>query len=90
MKDKAIVLESTPEEIEILTRKWKKRKNLGERLLKLGRNGFIITILSPFDFEGPVAEILTATVAAAGYGIKETAEYNLENLEEEKQSIKSR
>lgn len=90
MKDKAIVLESTPEEIEILTRKWKKRKNLGERLLKLGRNGFIITILSPFDFEGPVAEILTATVAAVGYGMKEAAEYNLENLEEEKQSIKSR
>ncbi len=90
MKDKAIVLESTPEEIEMLTKKWKKRKKLGERLLKLGRNGFIVTILSPFDFEGPVAEILTATVAAVGYGMKEAAEYNLENLEEEKQSIKSR
>ena len=41
MKDKAIVLESTPEEIEILTKKWKKRKKLGERLLKLGRNGLM-------------------------------------------------
>ncbi len=88
MNDKAIVLESSPQEIEELTKKWKKRKKLGERLLKLGRNGFIITVLSPFDFEGPVAEILTATVAAVGYGIKETAEYNLENLEEEREAIK--
>ena len=90
MKDKAIVLESTPQEIETLTRKWERRKRLGERLLKLGKNGFIVTVLSPFDFEGPVAEILTAAVAAVGYGMKETAEYNLENLEEDKEALKTR
>ena len=88
-KEKGIVLESSKEEIEQLTKKWKKRKNLGERLLKLGRNGFIVTVLSPFDFEGPVAEILTATIATIGYGLKELSEYNLDNIQEEA-SIKTR
>ena len=88
-KEKGIVLESSKEEIEQLTKKWKKRKNLGERLLKLGRNGFIVTVLSPFDFEGPVAEILTATIATVGYGLKELSEYNLDNIQEE-ESIKTR
>lgn len=88
-KEKGIVLESSKEEIEQLTKKWKKRKNLGERLLKLGRNGFIVTVLSPFDFEGPVAEILTATIATVGYGLKELSEYNLDNIQEET-SIKTR
>ena len=84
-----IIIDSTPEEIEKLTKKWKKTKRLGERLLKIGRNGFIVTLLSPFDFEGPVAEIVTATVAAVGYGMKEAAEYQLENIEEES-NIKTR
>lgn len=88
-KDKGIVLESSKEEISELTKKWQRRKRLGERLLKLGRNGFIVTVLSPFDFEGPVAEILTATIATVGYGLKEVSEYNLDNIQEES-SVKTR
>ena len=90
MKNKAIVLESNPQEIEELARKWRKRKRLGERLVKLGGSGLFVSLLSPFDFEGPVAEIVTAAIAAVGYGIKEAAEYNLENLEEERESLEAK
>ncbi len=89
-KEEGIVLDSNQEEIEQLARKWRHKKRLGERLLKIGGSGFLISMLSPFDFEGPVAEIVTAAITAVGYGLKETAEYHLDNIEEDYPSVKTR
>ena len=89
-KETGIVLDSNKEEVEALTRKWRHKKNLGERLMKIGGSGFVITMLSPFDFEGPLAEIVTAAITAVGFGMKETAEYHLENLKEDYPSVKTK
>ena len=78
----AVVLDSNKEEIARLTKKWQDKKRLGERLLKIGSSGFVVTLLSPFDFEGPVAEIATAVIAGVGFSMKEIAEYKLEGLEQ--------
>ena len=81
-KTSAVVLDSNKEEINKLSQKWQDKKRLGERLMKIGGSGFVVTLLSPFDFEGPVAEIATAVIAGVGYGMKEIAEYKLEGLEQ--------
>ena len=72
---------SNKEENNPIKQKWQKLKRLGERLLKIGGSGFIVTLLSPFDFEGPVAEIITAILATIGFILKEVAEYKLESIE---------
>ena len=86
---KGIVLESSNEEIEKLSRKWEKwenRKKLGERLLKIGSSGFIVTLLSPFDFEGPLAEIATAVLAGTGFALKEFSEFMMDTTKEKEES----
>lgn len=82
-KPVGVVISSNKEEIDELKKKWERKKRLGQRLFKIGSSGFVVTILSPFDFEGPVAEIISASIAFAGFGLKQTAEYKIENLEEE-------
>ena len=76
------VIDSNPEEIAKLTKKWQKMQKTGERLYKFGTSGFVITLLSPFDFEGPVAEIVAAVVAAVGFGMKTIAKNKLANADE--------
>ena len=44
-------------------KKWKTMKNVGEGILAFGSAGFVGSVLSPFDFEGPIAEIITAIIA---------------------------
>ena len=84
MSKKAIVLESNQEEIDKLTKKWEKVRDVGDRAFKISSSGFIITVLSPFDFEGPVAEIITAVAAVGGFVTKKIAESKLEELKGEK------
>lgn len=79
---RVVIAESNEQEIINLTKKWQKNKRIGNRLLKIGGSSFVVTLLSPFDFEGPIAEIITAIITAAGFILKEIAEYKLENLEE--------
>lgn len=80
---KGVVIDSSKQEIDDLKKKWERKKRLGDRLLKVGGSGFVVTLLSPFDFEGPVAEIISATIAVAGYSLKQTAEYKIDNIEAE-------
>ena len=80
----AIVMDSNREEITDLSQKWQDKKRLGERIMKIGGSGFIISLLSPFDFDGPIVEIVTAVITAVGYGIKEFSEYKIDNIESRK------
>ena len=85
-KSVGVVIDSNKEDIDELKKKWERKKRLGQRLYKIGSSGFVITLLSPFDFEGPAAEIISASIAVAGYGLKETAEHKIENIEAESRS----
>ena len=69
------------EEIDIT--KWKKNEKRGKVLFEIGMSGVIITVLSPFDFEGPVAEILTAIIAVIGFTMKTTAKNKLSNYNDD-------
>ena len=62
-------------------KKWKRYRNIGDGILKFGSAGFIGSVLSPFDFEGPIVEIVTAIVAIVGFILKKTGESHLEELE---------
>ena len=70
-------------EIEIYTEKWKKVEKRGKLLFEIGMSGVIITVLSPFDFEGPIAEILTAIIAVIGFTMKTTAKNKLSNYNDD-------
>ncbi len=67
----------TKEEIK----KWKRIRNIGDGILKFGGAGFIGSVLSPFDFEGPIIELVTGIVAIIGFILKKTGESHLEDIE---------
>ena len=62
-------------------KKWKRLKNIGEGILAFGSAGFVGSVLSPFDFEGPVIEILTGLLAIGGFIAKKSGESHLEEIE---------
>ena len=70
-------------EIEIFTEKWKKIEKRGKILFEIGMSGVIITVLSPFDFEGQIAEIITAIIAVIGFTMKTVAKNKLSNYNDE-------
>ena len=78
----AIVIDSTKEKNEELKQKWSKINKLSGTLTLISSNGFIISLLSPFDFDGPVIEIVTAAVAAVGFILKKVSESKLDKLED--------
>ena len=78
----AIVIDSTKEKNEELKKKWSKVNKVSETLTSISSSGFIISLLSPFDFEGPVIEIVTAAVAAVGFILKKVSESKLNKLED--------
>ena len=87
MAKKAIVIDSDKEEIERQKKKWKKVKEIGETAFKISSSGFVITLLSPFDFEGPVAEIITAVGAVGGFVTKKIADSKLNDLNGEETNL---
>ena len=78
----AIVIDSTKEKNEELKKKWSKINKVSETLTSISSSGFIISLLSPFDFEGPVIEIVTAATAAVGFILKKVSESKLDKLED--------
>lgn len=68
---------------EIETQKYKKMEKRGKLLFEIGMSGVIVTVLSPFDFEGPIAEILTAIIAIIGFVMKTIAKNKLSNNDDE-------
>ncbi len=81
MNSGAVIIDSNEEEIQRLTEKWKKVEKKAKKLINFGTSGAVITILSPFDFEGPVAEIVTTVIAAVGFIMKNVARNKLEELQ---------
>ena len=68
------------QEYEYLLRKYKDMKLVGDILLGIGGTGFIGSVLSPFDFEGPIIEILTGMIAIIGIVLKKVGESRLADL----------
>ena len=81
MSKPAIIIDSDKEEIAQLMNKWKKVKNVGDGILSFGSAGFVGSVLSPFDFEGPVVEIVTAVITVCGFIVKKIGENKIEELE---------
>ncbi len=61
-------------------RKYKNMKLVGDILLGIGGTGCVGCVLSPFDFEGPIIEILTGIIAIIGIILKKAGENNLADL----------
>ena len=68
------------QEYEYFLRKYKDMKLVGDILLGIGGTGFIGSVLSPFDFEGPIVEILTGMIAIIGIVLKKVGESRLADL----------
>ena len=75
-----IVIDSTKEKNEKLKNKWSKINKKANELTSLASSGFIISMLSPFDFDGPIIEVVTAAVAAVGFVMKKVSENQLDKL----------
>jgi len=61
-------------------KRWKNLKLVGDILTGVGGTGFIGSVLSPFDFEGPIIEIMTGTIALGGLIMKKVSNNNIEEL----------
>lgn len=75
-----IVVESSKEKNEKLRKKWTEIYKTSSEVTKLAGTGFVGSILSPFDFEGPVVEIATAVIAGVAFVTKKVAEYKLDKF----------
>lgn len=82
-----IVIDSTKEKNDKLKERWKKINEFSRNLNKTSTTGFIISMLSPFDFEGPVIEIITAAVAGVSLALKKISESKLAALGEDKFAV---
>ncbi|MBR6137327.1 MAG: hypothetical protein IKQ06_04150 [Bacilli bacterium] len=62
-------------------KRWRNLKLVGDILTGVGGTGFIGSVLSPFDFEGPIIEIMTGTIALGGLIMKKVSKNNIEELQ---------
>ncbi len=79
-----IVLEenkSTVDNISKQIEKYQRIQQIGTSLFIIGSSSFVVTVLSPFDFEGPVAEILACLIGTTGTIMKATANNKLNRLD---------
>ena len=79
-KDSMIIIDLDKEKIDKLKKRWEKVQKRGEVLEKLSTSGFIISVLSPFDFEGPFIEMLTAIIAVVGFFMKRKGRIELDKI----------
>lgn len=78
-----IVIDSTPEKTEQLKKRWSNVKNLSNVGSGIFATGFIGSVLSPFDIEGPTVEIITAAGTLTCYVLGKIAENKLKELDEQ-------
>ena len=76
-----LVIDADKEKIEKLKKRWSTVNKVSNVALTLSSSGFIVSLLSPFDFEGPVIEIVTAVLAGVGLVMKKVSEVKLNKLE---------
>lgn len=82
-----IVFDSSQEKNERLSKKWKGIHKTASNVAGLASTGFVTSLLSPFDFDGPVVEIVTAVVAAVAFVTKKVAEYKLDKFSDESTNV---
>ena len=76
-----VVIESSKEKNEKLKKRWTTVNEISNSLTGISTSGFIVSLLSPFDFEGPVIEIITAALAGIGFVMKKVSESKLKKLD---------
>lgn len=79
-----IVIDSTKEKNNKLKARWKKIHEGANKVSQISSSGFIVSLLSPFDFDGPIIEIATAVVAGVSFVVKKVAESRLSALNGDK------
>jgi len=55
--------------------------DVGKTVTKVAKPGFICSLLSPFDIEGPIIEIVTGAALAAGYIMERISKSNIEKID---------
>ena len=75
-----VVIESSKEKNEKLKKRWTTVNEISNSLTGISTSGFVVSLLSPFDFEGPVIEMITAALAGIGFVMKKVSESKLEKL----------
>lgn len=82
-----VVIDSSREKNEKLKKKWANVNKASSEVTKLASSGFFVSLLSPFDFDGPIVEIVTAVVAAVGFVLKKVSDFKLSKLDNETKKI---
>lgn len=77
-----IVIDADQEKIEKLKKRWTTVNNVSTAITNVAGTGFVASMLSPFDFDGPVVEIVTAVTALVGFLGKMISKYRLEQLKD--------
>lgn len=84
----AVVVSESKDDIKRLSEELANRKNKYEKMYKvgsllttIGEPALAVTLLSPFDIEGPVAEIVSAVAIAAGIIMKNISQNKLEKID---------
>lgn len=71
------------EDLKKLKKKWQKIKLTSKIIATVGASGFIVSLLSPLDIEGPTIEIITGAISTAGITLGKVSETKIEELKEE-------
>lgn len=76
-----IVIDSSKEKNEKLKKRWTTVNEISNVLTGISTSGFVVSLLSPFEFEGPIVEIVTAVLAGVGFIMKKVSESKLKKLD---------
>ena len=78
----AIVIDSSLEKNEMLKKKWESVHKTASAVSNVAKTGLIASLLSPFDFDGPIIEIISASVVALSFLAKKVSENRLKKLDD--------
>ena len=85
---RVLVVNETKENIDKMTKELEKKKkafeilgNTGKTITNVSKPAFIGSLLSPFDIEGPLIEIISGVALVAGYAMEKFSKINIEKID---------
>ena len=76
-----IIIDTDKEKIDVLRKKWKNINKISSKMLDASTVSFWITLLSPFDFDGPLIELISGVISIVSLYLVKISDKNLKEIE---------
>ena len=77
-----IIIDMDIEKIEELKKKWKNVNKISSKMLDVSKVSFWISLLSPFDFDGPLIELMAGVISLVSLYLVKLSDKKIIEIEE--------